>query len=160
MLDHWIHLIFLSKTRNLSITHCQRFEENLLARAGLRCSFFRLDGNGLSVRTALKMGQVEEENMGTLSFIDPGKSGGWPPIVEQTRAAIRMCAHLCDALRCSARTKSTSSLWVLQWRALTLHSQRKKLAQRRSRISQSIRDRELKLTLRVPVYNRSNSEGV
>ncbi len=38
--------------------------------------------------------------MGTLGFIDPANGGvAWPPIVEQTRVAIRMCPHLCDGIR-------------------------------------------------------------
>ena len=98
MLDHCIHRIFLNPKNGVKYNTLPKIcGRDLLAHAGIRWQFFRLDGNGLGVRTALRIGWVEEENMGTLSFIDPGKSGGWPPIVEQTRAAIRICAHLCDA---------------------------------------------------------------
>src|SRR5688572_20368223 len=50
-------------------------------------------------------------------------------------------------------------LWILLWNDLALDSRRKKPVQRRSRISESMRDRELKLALRAPVYNKSNSES-
>ena len=42
---------------------------------------------------------------------------------------------------------------------LVLHFQRKKVAQRHSRISQSMGGRELKPALRAPAYNTSNSGG-
>jgi hypothetical protein len=45
--------------------------------------------------------------MGTLAFIDPANWGvAWPPIVEQKRVAIRVCAHLCDGIRLSDASRN------------------------------------------------------